>query len=39
VLLSTDLTAMRGFCHARLGLEIQSESEAAITSRRGIGQP
>ena len=37
VLLATDLAAARDFYHARLGLEILSESEAAITFRCGGG--
>jgi catechol 2,3-dioxygenase-like lactoylglutathione lyase family enzyme len=37
VLLATDLTAARDFYHDRLGLEILSESEAAITFRCGGG--
>ena len=37
VLLATDLAAARDFYHARLGLEILSESEAAITFRCGAG--
>ena len=35
VLLATDLAATRDFYHDRLGLEILSESEAAITFRCG----
>ena len=37
VLLATDLAAARDFYHDRLGLEILSESEAAITFRCGGG--
>jgi catechol 2,3-dioxygenase-like lactoylglutathione lyase family enzyme len=37
VLLATDLAAARGFYHDRLGLQILSESEAAITFRCGGG--
>jgi catechol 2,3-dioxygenase-like lactoylglutathione lyase family enzyme len=37
VLLATDLAATRDFYHDRLGLEILSESEAAITFRCGGG--
>jgi catechol 2,3-dioxygenase-like lactoylglutathione lyase family enzyme len=37
VLLATDLAAARDFYHTRLGLEILSESEAAITFRCGGG--
>ena len=37
VLLATDLAATRAFYHDRLGLEILSESEAAITFRCGGG--
>jgi catechol 2,3-dioxygenase-like lactoylglutathione lyase family enzyme len=37
VLLATDLAATRAFYHDRLGLEILTESEAAITFRCGGG--
>jgi catechol 2,3-dioxygenase-like lactoylglutathione lyase family enzyme len=37
VLLATDLAAARDFYHDQLGLEILSESEAAITFRCGGG--
>jgi catechol 2,3-dioxygenase-like lactoylglutathione lyase family enzyme len=37
VLLATDLAATRDFYHDQLGLEILSESEAAITFRCGGG--
>jgi catechol 2,3-dioxygenase-like lactoylglutathione lyase family enzyme len=37
VLLATDLAAASAFYHDRLGLEILSESEAAITFRCGGG--
>ena len=37
VLLATDLAAARDFYHTKLGLEILSESEAAITFRCGGG--
>jgi catechol 2,3-dioxygenase-like lactoylglutathione lyase family enzyme len=37
VLLATDLAAVRDFYHDQLGLEILSESEAAITFRCGGG--
>jgi catechol 2,3-dioxygenase-like lactoylglutathione lyase family enzyme len=37
VLLATDLAATRAFYHDQLGLEILSESEAAITFRCGGG--
>ena len=37
VLLATDLAAARAFYHDQLGLEILSESEAAITFRCGGG--
>jgi catechol 2,3-dioxygenase-like lactoylglutathione lyase family enzyme len=37
VLLATDLAAARDFYHTRLGLEILSESEAAIVFRCGGG--
>ena len=37
VLLTTDLAAARAFYHDQLGLEIASESEAAITFRCGGG--
>jgi catechol 2,3-dioxygenase-like lactoylglutathione lyase family enzyme len=37
VLLATDLAAARDFYHARLGLEVMSESDAAITVRCGGG--
>ena len=37
VLLATDLAAARDFYHVQLGLEILSESEAAITFRCGGG--
>ena len=37
VLLATDLAAARDFYHARLGLEILSQSDAAITVRCGDG--
>ena len=37
VLLATDLAAARDFYHTKLGLEILSENEAAITFRCGGG--
>jgi catechol 2,3-dioxygenase-like lactoylglutathione lyase family enzyme len=37
VLLATDLAATRDFYHTKLGLEILSESEAAIVFRCGGG--
>jgi catechol 2,3-dioxygenase-like lactoylglutathione lyase family enzyme len=37
VLLATDLAAARAFYHDQLGLELLSESEAAITFRCGGG--
>jgi hypothetical protein len=37
VLLATDLAATRDFYHTKLGLEILTESEAAITFRCGGG--
>jgi catechol 2,3-dioxygenase-like lactoylglutathione lyase family enzyme len=37
VLLATDLAATRDFYHAKLGLEILTESEAGITFRCGGG--
>jgi catechol 2,3-dioxygenase-like lactoylglutathione lyase family enzyme len=37
VLLATDLAATRDFYHSQLGLEILSESEAAIVFRCGGG--
>ena len=37
VLLATDLAAVRDFYHDQLGLEVLSESEAAITFRCGGG--
>jgi catechol 2,3-dioxygenase-like lactoylglutathione lyase family enzyme len=37
VLLVTDLAAARDFYHTRLGLQILSESEAAVTFRCGGG--
>jgi catechol 2,3-dioxygenase-like lactoylglutathione lyase family enzyme len=37
VLLATDLAAARDFYHDQLGLELLSESEAAITFRCGGG--
>jgi catechol 2,3-dioxygenase-like lactoylglutathione lyase family enzyme len=37
VLLATDLAAARDFYHDQLGLEVLSESEAAITFRCGGG--
>jgi catechol-2,3-dioxygenase len=37
VLLATDLAAARAFYHDQVGLEILSESEAAITFRCGGG--
>ena len=37
VLLATDLAAARDFYHTQLGLEILSESEAAIVFRCGAG--
>ena len=37
VLVATDLAAARDFYHAQLGLEILTESEAAITFRCGGG--
>ena len=37
VLLATDLAAARDFYHGKLGLEILSENEAAITFRCGGG--
>ena len=37
VLLATDLAATRAFYHDQLGMEILSESEAAITFRCGGG--
>jgi catechol 2,3-dioxygenase-like lactoylglutathione lyase family enzyme len=37
VLLATDLAAARDFYHAKLGLEILNESEAAIVFRCGGG--
>ena len=36
VLLATDLAAARDFYHDQLGLQILSESEAAITLRCGV---
>jgi catechol 2,3-dioxygenase-like lactoylglutathione lyase family enzyme len=37
VLLATDLAAARDFYHAKLGLEILNESDAAIVFRCGAG--
>jgi catechol 2,3-dioxygenase-like lactoylglutathione lyase family enzyme len=37
VLLATDLAAARDFYHAKLGLEILNDSEAAIVFRCGAG--
>jgi catechol 2,3-dioxygenase-like lactoylglutathione lyase family enzyme len=37
VLLATDLAAAKDFYHDRLGLQLLSESEAAITFRCGSG--
>ena len=37
VLLATDLAAAKDFYHTKLGLEILSESEAAIVLRCGAG--
>jgi catechol 2,3-dioxygenase-like lactoylglutathione lyase family enzyme len=37
VLLATDLAAAKDFYHTKLGLEIQSENEAAIVLRCGGG--
>jgi extradiol dioxygenase family protein len=37
VLLATDLAAAREFCHGKLGLQIDRESENAIVFRCGHG--
>ena len=37
VLLATDLTAAKDYYHRRLGLEILTESDAAITLGSAVG--